>query len=81
MPSKVPAVILVLVGLLELALAGVFLVVQSYVPLLRAGFVPTAVILGVTGVVLILWGGAWWRRAAEARRLLRDGLQIGRAHV
>jgi hypothetical protein len=78
--SKVPAVVLIAVGLLELVLATVFGVVAASVPLLRIGFVPTAAILLVTGLGLIVWGGFWWRKAADTQRVKAEGIP-GQAQI
>jgi hypothetical protein len=78
--SKVPAVILLLVGSLELVLAAGFGIVAWLVPLLRIGFVLTAAILGVTGVGLLLWGRSWWKKAANVQRVKAEGVP-GQAQI
>lgn len=61
-------------GLFELALAAVFAVVGLAEPLLGFGFLLTAAILGVTGVVLIWFGLRARRAAADADRITATGL-------
>ncbi len=78
--SKLPAVILFLVGFLEIVMAAGFGIAASLLPLLRPGFAPTAVILGVTGVGLLVWGGAWWKKAANVQRVKTEGIP-GQAQI
>lgn len=72
--SKVPAVILALVGLFELGLAALFGVLPRILPVPLPGFGITGLILAVTGVGLILWGALWWRSAANVQRIKATGI-------
>ena len=72
--SKVPAVILLAVGLLQLGMAAVFGVLAQSMPVVRGGFVPTAAVLGALGTALVVGGIVWWKRAANAQRLKVEGI-------
>jgi hypothetical protein len=65
---------LVITAIFELVLAGVFLVIGLLNPILTFGFVLTAAILGVVGVLLLLWGRKWQRGYAEAQRIKAQGV-------
>jgi hypothetical protein len=62
------------IGVLELALAGIFGYFGATIPILAFGFLLTAAILGVTGLGLILFGLRSRRSAAEADRIATTGL-------
>jgi hypothetical protein len=78
--SKMPAVILLAVGALQLVLAVVFAVIAAAAPMLRMGFVPATGIFVLAGIGLVVWGIAWWRKAAEAQRVRAEGLP-GQAQI
>jgi hypothetical protein len=78
--SKGPAIVLLAVGLLQLGLRGLFIVLSQTMPIVRGGFLPTAAILGIAGVALVLWGTAWWKRASNALRLRAEGI-AGQARI
>jgi hypothetical protein len=80
MSSKVPAVILLFVSVVELGMAVLFGVLSQSMPLVRTPFTVTAAILGVTGVGLLFWGVAWWKKAANTQRLKVEGIP-GQARV
>lgn len=61
-------------AILELVLAGVFLVIGLSNDLLRGGFLLTAAFLGLTGVGLFLWGRRWARAYKDAQRLRTSGV-------
>lgn len=61
-------------AILELVLAGVFLVIGLSNDLLRGGFLLTAAFLGLTGVGLFLWGRRWARGYKDAQRLRTSGV-------
>ncbi len=67
--SSRPARWLMFTAILELVLAGVFLVIGSIVPVVRGGFMLTAALLGALGLGLLLWARKWQRAAAEAERI------------
>lgn len=62
------------IGVLELALAAIFGYFGATIPILAFGFLLTAAILGVTGLVLILFGLRSRRSAADADRIATIGL-------
>jgi hypothetical protein len=61
-------------AILELVLAGVFLVIGLSNDLLRGGFLLTAAFLGLTGVGLFLWGRRWAKGYKDAQRLRTSGV-------
>lgn len=65
---------LIAIGLLELVLAAVFVVGALAIPLVGAGFLLTAAILGLTGLVLIVIGFVVGRSAGAADRIGRSGI-------
>jgi hypothetical protein len=65
---------LYITAVIELVLAAVFLVIGLSNDLLRGGFTLTAVILGVTGIGLFLWGRRWAKGYKEAQRLRMSGV-------
>lgn len=65
---------------LELALAAVFLIIGMNNEVVRGGFYLTAAILGVVGILLLLWGRRWARGYQEAQRLRVQGVP-GQAQV
>lgn len=65
---------LYITAIIELVLAGVFLVIGLNSDLLRGGFTLTAAILGVTGIGLFLWGRRWARGYKDAQRLKASGV-------
>lgn len=71
---------LVGIGLLLLLLAAAFAVGIVFLPEAAFGFILTAAILGVTGLILFLVGRSVNASAAEADRIQRTGLS-GRARV
>lgn len=66
--------ILVLVGLLELALAAAFWLILGDLPYAGEGMQLTAAILAVTGVVLVVIGLVLVRRAAATDRISTQGI-------
>ena len=80
MNSKVPAVILFIVAFVQLGLAVLFLFMSSWIPFAGRGFQLAGVVLGVVWVGLLVWGVAWWKKAANAQRLLAVG-EPGQAWV
>jgi hypothetical protein len=65
---------------LELVLAAVFFVIGMNNALVRSGFYLTAAILGVVGILLLLWGRRWARGYQEAQRLRVQGVP-GQAQI
>lgn len=65
---------------LELALAAVFLIIGLNNEVVRGGFYLTAAILGVVGILLLLWGRRWARGYQEAQRLRVQGVP-GQAQI
>ncbi len=78
--SKIPAVIVLAVGFLQLGMAVLFGVLAQSMPIVRGGFLPTAAVLGVLGTALVVWGVAWWKRAANAQGLRVEGIP-GQARI
>lgn len=68
------------VGIFEMLLAGAFAAAAVFVPLVRVGFLLTAGFLGLTGIVLIVFGILAGRRAAQADRIDATGI-AGQATV
>jgi hypothetical protein len=62
-------------AILELVLAGVFLVLGFMLPAAGVGMLVTAAILGVTGFLLALWARKWQRGYAEAQRIKATGVR------
>jgi hypothetical protein len=71
--SKLPAVILFIVAFVQLGLAVLFLFMSRWIPIAGKGLIPAGVVLGVVGFGLLAWGIAWWKKAANAQRLLAVG--------
>ena len=71
---------LLIVGVFELLLAGVFVFLAYTVPLIAFGFYLTAAILGATGIIFVLIGMRVRSSAAAADELLSTGL-AGQAQV
>jgi hypothetical protein len=65
---------LTITAIIEIVLAGVFLVVGLMNPILRFGFVLTAVILGGVAILLLAWGRKWQKGYAEAQRIKAQGV-------
>lgn len=65
---------LMITGIFEVALAGVFAAIGLLNDDIQGGFLVTAAILGVVGVGLIVWGLRAGARAAEARRIDETGI-------
>jgi Protein of unknown function (DUF3592) len=65
---------LTITAIIEIVLAGVFLVVGLMNPILRFGFVLTAAILGGVAILLLLWGRKWQKGYAEAQRIKAQGV-------
>ena len=66
---------LIIVGVIELVVAGVFVVIAMSVPsFVSFGMWLTAAILGVTGIVLLIAGLVVGRRAAATDQLLQTGI-------
>lgn len=61
-------------AILELVLAGVFLVIGLSNDLLRGGFLLTAAFLGLTGLGLFLWGRRWAKGYKDAQQLRTSGV-------
>jgi hypothetical protein len=72
--SKRPSRALLYTGIFELVLAAAFVVGAFVVPVAAGGFYLTAIILGITGVVLVMVGIKAKGRYAEAERLKSTGL-------
>jgi hypothetical protein len=72
--SGSPAKWLWFTAILELVLAGVFLVISFVVPAAGGGMLLTAAILGVTGILLALWARRWQKGYAEAQRIKTTGV-------
>jgi hypothetical protein len=70
--SGSPAKWLWFTAILELVLAGVFLVVGVLGA--GSGMLLTGVILGITGVLLALWARRWQKGFAEAQRIKATGV-------
>lgn len=68
------------VGIFEMLLAAAFVAAAVLVPLVRVGFFLTAGFLGLTGIVLIVFGIMAGRRAAQADRIDATGI-AGQATV
>jgi hypothetical protein len=77
--SKRPSRALLYTGIFELVLAAAFVVGASAVPAASGGFYLTAIILGITGVMLVLVGIKAKGRYAEAERLKSTGLDASGA--
>jgi hypothetical protein len=71
--SKVPAVILFLVAFVQLGLAVLFLFMSRWIPIAGKGLIPAGAVLGIVGIGLLVWGALWWKKAANAQRLLAVG--------
>jgi hypothetical protein len=69
-----PAKWLWITALIEIAVAGVFIVIGLANPLLRGGFLLTGGILLLLSMGLMLWAWRWSKRAAEASRLRATGV-------
>jgi hypothetical protein len=65
---------LTITAIIEVVLAGVFLVVGLMNPVLRFGFVLTAVILGGVAILLLVWGRKWQKGYGEAQRIKAQGV-------
>jgi hypothetical protein len=65
---------LTITAIIEIVLAGVFLVVGLMNPILRFGFALTAVILGGVAILLLAWGRKWQKGYAEAQRIKAQGV-------
>lgn len=65
---------LIVTAAIELALAGVFLVIGLTVPIVDVGMFLTGAILGITGLVLLVIGIRVRASAAANERLLSEGL-------
>jgi hypothetical protein len=65
---------LIAIGILELVLAAVFVVGALAIPLVGAGFLLTAAILGFTGLVLIVIAFLVGRSAAATDRISQSGI-------
>ena len=70
--SGSPAKWLWFTAILELVLAGVFLVIGVLGA--GSGMLLTGALLGVTGVLLALWARRWQKRFAEAQRIKATGV-------
>jgi hypothetical protein len=69
-----PAKWLWITALIEIVLAGVFIVIGLGNPVLRGSFLLTGGILLLVSVGLMLWARRWSKRAAEANRLRATGV-------
>lgn len=78
--NKGAANILVFMGVFELALAAMFAVLAIAIPEAMVGMAITAVILGSTGVGLLIWGRKAKSGYDEAQRILTTGVS-GRATI
>jgi hypothetical protein len=78
--SSRPGKWLYITGVLEILLAVGFLVMGMFIPVVRGGFILTAVILGVVGLGLVAWARKMAAGFAEANRLRAMGLE-GTARV
>jgi hypothetical protein len=65
---------LIAIGILELALAGAFAFGAFLVPIAGPGLLLTAIILGITGIVLVLVGRRVGQSAAKTDRILASGV-------
>lgn len=72
--SRRPARWLLFSAILELVLAGAFLVIGWLNPVLKGGFLLTAAILGATGLGLVIWARKWGRAVADAERIKAQGV-------
>jgi hypothetical protein len=72
--SGSPAKWLWFTAVFELVLAGVFAVLGFMIPVAAGGMYLTAAILGVTGILLLLWARKWQRGYAEAQRIKATGV-------
>jgi hypothetical protein len=72
--SGSPAKWLWFTAILELVLAGVFLVLGFVIPAAAGGMFLTGAILGVTGLLLAMWARRWQRGYAEAQRIKATGV-------
>ena len=73
MNSKVPAVILFVVAFVQLGLAVLFLFMSRFIPFAGKAMLPAGAVLGLVGFGLVVWGVLWWKKAANAQRLLSVG--------
>lgn len=78
--NKRPANILLFMGVFELALAAMFAVLAIAIPEARVGMAITAVLLGLTGVGLLVWGRKAKSGYDKAQRILTTGVS-GRATI
>lgn len=69
-----PAKWLWFTAVLELLLAGVFLVLGLVLPTAGGAMFLTGAILGVTGLLLAMWARRWQRGFAEAQRIKATGV-------
>ena len=69
--NKRPANILLFMGVFELALAAMFAVLAVAIPEAKVGMAITAVLLGLTGVGLLVWGRKAKSGYDKAQRILR----------
>ena len=72
--SGSPAKWLWFTAILELVLAGVFVVLGFALPEASGGMLLTGAILGATGALLALWARRWSRAFAEAQRIKATGV-------
>ena len=78
--SKRPARWLTITAVIEIVLAGGFLMAGLIIPEVEGGFMLTAAILGAVGVGLLFWGRRWSRAYADAERVRIQGV-AGQAQI